>query len=105
MKIRRYNGKTLRELCDDKDYQEMIKPYRKSWSGNIFHNISDIRRKWIIDFKSCPWQDLVRIYKFMKMIRKEGVTSPMVDKLINDCLSEVKCRVKKKELTITVERS
>ena len=101
MKIRRYNGKTLRELCDDEDYQEMIKPYRKSWSGNIFHNISNIRRKWIIDFKSCPWQDLVR----MKMIRKEGVTSPMVDKLINDCLSEVKCRVKKKELTITVERS
>jgi hypothetical protein len=105
MKIRRYNGKTLKELCEDEDYQTMIKPFRKSWSGNIFSNISFIRKKWIIDFKSCPWQDLVRIYKFVKMIRKEGVTSPMIDKLIQDCLDEVKCRVKKKELKITIERS
>lgn len=104
MKLRLYNGKTLKELCNDKCYQTMIEPFRKSWTSNIFTRISFIRKKWIVDFKTCPWVDLLRIYKFMKAIRKEGVTSPMIDKLIQDCLVELKYRVKKKELKIEVYR-
>lgn len=98
-----YNNKTLEELNSDLYWQEFTKDMRSSWTNHAFVRCSKLRKEYIGNFASCPWQNLIRVYKFLKMVIKT-YTCPIMDKLLSDCLTEIKKRKANGDLTISNER-
>lgn len=98
-----YNNLTLSQLYQDNYWKEFTKDMNDSWIYNSFPRISKLRKEYIVNFSTCPWKNLIRVYTFVNSASKK-YTCPIMEKLKKDCLDEIRKRKDKGELIVSNEK-
>lgn len=98
-----YNNLTVNQLYQDAYWKEFTKDMNDSWPYNSFLRISRFRKEYIVEFSTCHWKNLVRVYTFVNNASKK-YTCPIMEKLKKDCLNEIRKRKDKGELVVSNEK-
>ena len=97
-----YNGKTMKELVDRKDWQDLRKSLVGTWNKTPEENVKKLR-KFLGDIEKCENEKLLIVFNYLtgSGFRTGKINHPDIDKLRKDIMIEIKIRKGQGKIKVT----
>lgn len=101
MAKQKYNGKTMQEIVDRKDWQEIRESFMGTWGRYKEENIKKLRA-WLGNAKSADVEKLLIVYNYLTGtgFRTGAIRGPSIDRLRTEVADELRKRKEAGELVV-----